>query len=199
MGSNIEVNQMVIAGLIPEKGPYNDSILERALETQRILDSKGHRLHSRNIWGWKRKLNSGRATELKENCNCVEGALFAAYNMFRHDSVDPRLLIIYNDSRKGQPGHAVYLFELDGSYYTINHSGKLRPGLRKGNSVDELVDGYVEELKSHGYDPMGHFVFDLEAPQKGEIGRKQPKWFDSKRDVSYLLKELCANHPLKSS
>ena len=124
--------------------------------------------HLRNVLEIKEDLRNG-----EKFSNCFEGAIYAAYRMWTEEGIRPRLLVIYNDKEQKESGHAVCVFECNGKFYSIGQSKhpELKGKLKPYDSVEELAEAYKKELKSRGYHPVRHDIFNLDVSEK-EIGQK---------------------------
>jgi hypothetical protein len=165
---------MTIEDLMPESRDVEKISLARQVQSQ--IDSMSYKphigpnekRHLRNVSEIKKDLRNG-----KTYLNCFEGATYAAYRMWTEEGVRPRLLVIYNDLDLKESAHAVCIFECHGKFYSIGQSRhpELKGKLKPYNSAEELAKVYEHELKSKGYHPVRHTIFNLDVSEK-EIGQK---------------------------
>jgi len=165
---------MVLEDLMPESRDVEKISLARQVQSQ--IDSMSYKphispdgkRHLRNVLEIKKDLRNGETYS-----NCFEGAMYAAYRMWAEEGIRPRVLVIYNDMKRKESAHAVCIFECGGKFYSIGQSRhpELKGKLEPYNSIEELTDVYKHELKSKGYHPSKHCIFNLDVSKK-EIGQK---------------------------
>ena len=130
------------------------------------------------------RLNSVTETLHLGEANCYEASLVAAHLM-RSQGFVPRLLLLFSPPKnKVREGHAVYVYEKDGNFFSLGRSSNidLEARLHPHKTIESLASSYAK-----GFNGMG-LVLDSFAV----VELKGNEWVASKKPITEYLVNLAS-------